>query len=166
MRKNEARMKDEEFMEVFLLLRQGGMSYEEIAEDIGCSIRTVQKRVSKLSLQKEKKLFENYKDEVIRMFNDGIPQTEICKITGLSQSCVWKNLRALGLTRENLHYEGRYPVVDYSDAFEEDPSRPVPMIFSEPTRYKVSRYRIGGKEYVDDLTPYVLYPSEKIQLEY
>ena len=81
-------------------------------------------------------------------------------------SCIGRNLRILGFTRGRPDRSVQSTDLKTDPDFNQDLTRPIPVKFAKPVRYRVSRYRIDGKEYVDDLTPYVLYPSEKIELEY
>lgn len=148
-------------IEQFMQLRAQGYTVEQTARETGYSAKTVQNYLMDAGATRKKKDFNNYRSEVIRLFKEGNTTREIAEVTGLSHSCIGDNLRNMGLYR--------YKNVGCSRVVEEmmdeyanyrGPLEPLPV------RYKVSRYRIGGKRYVDDLTPYILYPSEKIQLEY
>lgn len=143
-------------IEQFTQLREQGYTVEQTARETGYSAKTVQNYLMDAGATRKKKDFNNYRSEVIRLFKEGKTTREIAKVTGLSRSCVGDNLRNMGLYQ--------YKNVGYSRVVEEMMDRG--PLEPQPVRYKVSRYRIGGKRYVDDLTPYILYPSEKIQLEY
>lgn len=157
---------DQETIDLFIKMRDEGCTYEEIADELGCSTKTIQKYVSVLNLPRRRLDFESQKDDVIRLFNDGKSHMQISKITGLSMSCIGRNLRILGFTRGRPDRSVQSTDLKTDPDFKQDLTRPIPVKFAKPVRYRVSKYQIGGKEYVDDLTPYILYPSEKIQLEY
>lgn len=148
-------------MEQFVKLREQGYTVEQTARKTGYSAKTVQNYLMDAGATKRKMDFSQYRGDVIRLFKEGKTTREIAKATGLSRSCVGDNLRNMGLYRYKKIGCSRM-VENLPDEYESyrGPLEPLPV------RYKVSRYRIGGKEYVDDLTPYVLYPSEKIELEY
>lgn len=148
-------------MEQFVKLREQGYTVEQIARKTGYSAKTVQNYLMDAGATKRKMDFSQYRGDVIRLFKEGKTTREIAKATGLSRSCVGDNLRNMGLYRYKKIGCSR-TVENLPDEYESYRGQLEPL----PVRYKVSRYRIGGKEYVDDLTPYVLYPSEKIQLEY
>ena len=157
---------DQETIDLFIKMRDEGCTYEEIADELGCSTKTIQKYVSVLNLPRRRLDFESQKDDVIRLFKDGKSHMKISIITGLSMSCIGRNLRILGFTRGRPDRSVQSTVLKTDPDFKQDLTRPIPVKFAKPVRYRVSKYQIGGKEYVDDLTPYILYPSEKIQLEY
>lgn len=148
-------------MEQFVKLREQGYTVEQIARKTGYSAKTVQNYLMDAGATKRKMDFSQYRGDVIRLFKEGKTTREIAKATGLSRSCVGDNLRNMGLYRYKKIGCSR-TVEDMMDEYESyrGPLEP------KSIRYKVSRYQIGGKEYVDDLTPYILYPSEKIKLEY
>lgn len=148
-------------IEQFVRLREQGYTVEQTARETGYSAKTVQNYLMDAGVTRKKKDFGQYRSEVIRLFNEGKTTRDIAKVTGLSRSCVGDNLRDMGLYRYKKVGCSRV-VENLPDEYESyrGPLEP------QPVRYKVSRYRIGGKRYVDDLTPYILYPSEKIQLEY
>ena len=148
-------------MEQFVKLREQGYTVEQTARKTGYSAKTVQNYLMDAGATRKKKDFDQYRSEVIRLFKEGKTTREIAKVTGLSRSCVGDNLRDMGLYR----YKNVGCSRTVADMMDEYANYRGPLD-SLPVRYKVSRYRIGGKEYVDDLTPYVLYPSEKIELEY
>ena len=145
----------------FVKLREQGYTVEQTARITGYSAKTVQNYLTDAGATRKKKDFSQYRSEVIRLFKEGKTTREIAKITGLSHSCVGDNLRNMGLYRYKRVGCSRI-VEDLPDEYESyrGPLEP------QPVRYKVNRFQIGGKEYVDDLTPYILYPSEKIMLEY
>ena len=148
-------------IEQFVRLREQGYTVEQTARETGYSAKTVQNYLMDAGVTRKKKDFDQYRGEVIRLFGEGKTTREIAKATGLSHSCVGDNLRNMGLYRYKKVGCSRV-VENLPDEYESyrGPLEP------QPVRYKVSRYRIGGKRYVDDLTPYILYLSEKIQLEY
>lgn len=148
-------------IEQFVKLREQGYTVEQTARKTGYSAKTVQNYLMDAGATNKKKDFNNYRSKVIRLFKEGKTTREIAEVTGLSRSCVGDNLRNMGLYRYKNVGCGRTveaPMDEYESY--RGPLEP------QPVRYKVSRYQIGGKEYMDDLTPYILYPSEKIQLEY
>lgn len=148
-------------IEQFVKLREQGYTVSQTAKITGYSAKTVQNYLTDAGATKKKKDFNQYRSEVIRLFKEGKTTREIAEVTGLSHSCVSDNLRNMGLYRYKKVGCSR-TVEDLPDEYESyrGPLEP------KPVRYRVSKYQIGGKGYVDDLTPYVLYPSEKIQLEY
>ena len=74
---------DQETIDLFIKMRDEGCTYEEIADELGCFTKTIQKYVSVLNLPRRRLDFEAQKDDVIRLFNDGKSHMQISKITGL-----------------------------------------------------------------------------------
>ena len=99
---NEEKLKEkEEIKKKVIELFNKGKTYQQIADEIGCSHGTIGRYLKKWGIEKEKVDIEQQKDRIIELFNDGKTQQHIADEIGCSKATIGRYLRQWGIEKEN-----------------------------------------------------------------
>lgn len=130
-------------------LRRQGMRRRDIAQEMLCSVSVVDRALRSPDEGLRRASFEKQKEEIIAMYQKGIPVAVIAKKTGLHENTINRNMRARGKGRGRGWKQGTAghsrPV--HREAGGE--TGPIPLYFVKTEYRKAKRITVRGKAYLD-----------------
>lgn len=145
------RIKTEKRDERIRQLRRQGMRRRDIAEEMICSVSVVDRALRSRNEGLRRASFEKHKEEIIEMYQKGIPVKQIAEKTGLTENTINRNMRALGKGRGRGWTKGIKPGQNRPQVCRgtsEEPD-PVPLFIVKQEYRKARKVTIRGKEYLD-----------------
>lgn len=132
-------------------LRRQGMRRRDIAQEMLCSVSVVDRALRSLDEGLRRASFEKHKEEIMEMYQKGIPVAVIAKKTGLHENTINRNMRALKLNRGRGWNEGirtgqRGPQVHRATCEEQEP---VPLFMAQKEYRRARHITVRGKAYLD-----------------
>lgn len=130
-------------------LRRQGMRRRDIAKEMLCSVSVVDRALRSMDEGLRRASFEKYKEEILELYQKGIPVAEIAEKTGLHVNTINRNMRALGKGRGR---GWKQEVVSHSKPVHREASEdtgPIPLYFVQ-TEYRRARHiTVRGKTWLD-----------------
>lgn len=132
-------------------LRRQGMRRSDIAKEMICSVSVVDRALRSLDEGLRRASFEKYKEEIIDLYQKGVPVAEIAEKTGLHENTINRNMRALGKGRGR----GWKPEGKRSDCRSQihretcNETEFVPLLMAQVEHRQARRVTVGGKKYLD-----------------
>lgn len=133
-------------------LRRQGMRRRDIAQEMICSVSVVDRALRSLDEGLRRASFEKQKEEIIGMYQKGIPVAVIAKKTGLHENTINRNMRALELNRGRGWTKGRKrQEQNRQQTHRETCEEPEQVqLFTVKQEYRRARHiTVRGKAYLD-----------------
>lgn len=132
-------------------LRRQGMSRRNIAVEMLCSVSVVDRALRSLEEGSKRASFEKHSEEIIELYEKGVPVAQIAEKTGLHENTINRNMRALGKGRGRGWNGGSKSCPHGPQVHREACEEPEPVqLFMAPVEYrKAKRVVIRGKAYLN-----------------
>lgn len=132
-------------------LRRQGMRRSDIAQEMLCSVSVVDRALRSLEEGQRRASFEKHKEEIIEMYQKGIPVAQIAERTGMTENTISRNMRALGKGRGRGFNKGvktgpRGPQTHRATCEEQGP---VPLFMAAQEYRRARHVTVRGKAYLD-----------------
>lgn len=131
-------------------LRRQGMRRRDIAKEMLCSVSVVDRALRSLDEGLGRASFEKYKEEIIELYQNGVPVAEIAEKTGLHVNTINRNMRALKLNRGRGWTKGSKKPGQYKPQIQREICEEPEPLFMVKQEYRRARHiTVRGKTWLD-----------------
>lgn len=130
-------------------LRRQGMRRRDIAQEVLCSVSVVDRALRSMDEGLRRASFEKYKEEIIELYQNGVPVAEIAEKTGLHVNTINRNMRALGKGRGRgwKREAAKHSQPVHREASED--TGPIPLYFVQKEYRRTRHITVRGKTWLD-----------------